>query len=122
MAMELGSTRNERDPRLTRQQPGERDDAGIRLGEPLAKDMIAVRIGPDLRPAFVMEDTARPRIEAGRLVEVPGDRCPSFSGYPPLLSEPRQASPAFNLSVEALRFEAEARRPHPTTNRPSPRG
>ncbi len=31
----------------------ERYDAGVRLGEQLAKDMIAVRIGPDLRRAVV---------------------------------------------------------------------
>src|ERR1044072_1484558 len=31
----------------------ERYDAGVRLGEQLAKDMIAVRIGPDLRMAVV---------------------------------------------------------------------
>jgi len=31
----------------------ERFDAGIRIGESLEKDMIAVRIGPDLRPAAV---------------------------------------------------------------------
>ena len=29
----------------------ERYDAGVRLGEQVAKDMIAVRIGPDLRMA-----------------------------------------------------------------------
>jgi DNA-binding transcriptional LysR family regulator len=32
---------------------GERFDGGVRLGESLAKDMIAVRIGPDLRMAVV---------------------------------------------------------------------
>ena len=31
----------------------ERYDAGVRLGEQLAKDMVAVRIGPDLRMAVV---------------------------------------------------------------------
>ena len=31
----------------------ERYDAGIRLGEQVAKDMIAVRIGPDMRMAVV---------------------------------------------------------------------
>jgi DNA-binding transcriptional LysR family regulator len=31
----------------------ERFDAGVRLGESLAKDMVAVRIGPDLRMAVV---------------------------------------------------------------------
>ena len=31
----------------------ERFDAGVRLGEQVAKDMIAVRIGPDMRMAVV---------------------------------------------------------------------
>jgi hypothetical protein len=31
----------------------ERYDASIRLGEQVAKDMIAVRIGPDMRMAVV---------------------------------------------------------------------
>jgi DNA-binding transcriptional LysR family regulator len=31
----------------------DRYDAGIRLGEQIAKDMIAVRIGPDMRTAVV---------------------------------------------------------------------
>lgn len=31
----------------------DRFDAGVRLGEPVAKDMIAVRIGPDLRMIVV---------------------------------------------------------------------
>ena len=31
----------------------ERYDAGVRLGEQVSKDMIAVRIGPDLRMAVV---------------------------------------------------------------------
>ncbi len=31
----------------------ERFDAGVRLGEQMAKDMIAVRIGPDMRMAVV---------------------------------------------------------------------
>ncbi len=33
--------------------PNQRFDAGVRLGEALAKDMIATRIGPDLRMAVV---------------------------------------------------------------------
>ncbi len=157
----------------------ERYDAGIRLGEHLAKDMIAVRIGPDLRLivvgapayfashaapltphelvghrcintrlathgglyawefekdgqelkvrvegqlvfnsspqrlqaaldgfglAFVMEDTARPLIEAGRLVQALADWCPPFSGYHLYYPSRRQSSPAFNVLVEALRY------------------
>jgi len=44
----------------------ERLDAGVRLGEQVAKDMVAVRIGPDLRMAVVgapsyFEDRTHPR-------------------------------------------------------------
>ena len=48
----------------------ERYDAGVRLGEMIAQDMIAVRIGPDLRTAVV----AAPTYLAGRAEpEVPQD-------------------------------------------------
>jgi DNA-binding transcriptional LysR family regulator len=40
----------------------ERYDAGVRLGEQVAKDMISVRIGPDFRMAIV----AAPSYFAGR--------------------------------------------------------
>lgn len=45
----------------------ERYDAGVRLGEQVAKDMIAVRIAPDMRMAivgapFYFENRAKPRI------------------------------------------------------------
>lgn len=157
----------------------ERYDAGIRLGEHLAKDMIAVRIGPELRLivvgsptyfanhavpktphdlvahrcintrlptygglyawefekdeqelkvrgegqlvfnstpqvlqaaldgfglAFVMEDTARALIDAGRLVQVLDDWCTPFSGYHFYYPSRRQASPALRVLTEALRF------------------
>ena len=36
----------------------ERFDAGVRSGEQVAKDMIAVRIGPDMRSAVVMRSRA----------------------------------------------------------------
>ncbi len=41
----------------------ERYDAGIRLGEQVAKDMVAVRIGPDMRMAVV----ATPEFMAGKV-------------------------------------------------------
>ena len=155
-----------------------RFDAGVRLGESLAKDMIAVRIGPDWRFAVVAapsyfagrdrpttpqdltghrcinlrlqtygglyawefekdghklsvrvegqvtfnnttqilpvalagfglacipEDTAKPHIEAGTLVSVLEDWCPSWGGYHLYYPSRRQSSPAFALLVEALR-------------------
>lgn len=157
----------------------ERYDAGIRLGEQVEKDMIAVRIGPDLRMAavatasyfeahakpktpqdltrhnclnirfqtsgglyawefeknkrplnvrvdgqitcngsaaivsaallglgiaYVPEDMVQTHIAEKRLVRVLGDCCPPFPGYHLYYPSKRQASPAFALLVEALRF------------------
>jgi DNA-binding transcriptional LysR family regulator len=157
----------------------QRFDAGVRLGEALSKDMIAVRIGPDWRfavvgspeyfaersapqtpqdltnhkcinvrlttagglyawefkkdgrelnvrvdgqltfnssvpvlnaaidghgLAYIPEDLAKPHIQAGRLREVLGDWCPYFQGYHLYYPHRRQASPAFSLLVETLRY------------------
>jgi DNA-binding transcriptional LysR family regulator len=157
----------------------ERYDAGIRLGEQVAKDMISVRIGPDVRfavvgsPAYfanraapdvpqdlvqhccinlrlptygglyawefekdgrelrvrvegqlafnsifhvltasvdgfglahVPEDIAAPHIAAGRLKRVLEDWCPTWDGYHLYYASRRQASPAFALLVDALRY------------------
>lgn len=48
----------------------ERFDAGIRLGEQLAKDMIAVRVGPDMRMAVVATPAY---FEAHGLPQTPND-------------------------------------------------
>lgn len=158
---------------------GGRFDAGVRLGEDVAKDMIAVRIGPEMRMvvvgspayftahgtpqqpqdlvrhncislrfqssgglyaweferdsrvlnvrvegglifntprlivnaavaglglAFVALDQVQPYIDAGALVQVLDAWCPSFPGYHLYYPSRRQASPAFKLLVDALRF------------------
>ncbi len=157
----------------------ERYDAGVRLGEQVAKDMIAMRIGPDLRMAVVgapryfakrskprhpqeltdhncinlrlptsralyawefakgqrklnvrvdgsialnnaamilqatmqgfglaclLEDFARPALEAGKLVRVLADWCPPFAGYHLYYPSRRQITPALALVLEALRY------------------
>lgn len=157
----------------------ERFDAGVREGEQVAKDMIAVRIGPDMRMvvvgapayfkqharpkqpqdltahncinlrlptrgglyawefqkgrrklnvhvegqfvfnhpgamlnaalagaglAYVLEDVARPYTEDGRLECVLQDWCPPYPGMHLYYPSRRQASPAFALLVEALRY------------------
>ena len=157
----------------------ERFDAGIRSGEQVAKDMIAVRIGPDMRSAvvgapsyfegrsepkrpqelighncinlrlptrgglyawefekdgrevkvhvegqlvfngtfqmlnaalvgfglaYVPEDVAQPHLAKGRLRRVLDDWCPPYSGYHLYYPSRRQATPAFALLVEALRY------------------
>lgn len=156
----------------------DRFDAGIRLGEELSKDMIAVRIGPDMRMAVVatpdyfarrgtpsvpqdlaqhncinmrfesgglyawefekdgretrsrvdgqwilnstslitrtilagqgvgmqLENSVLPMIEDGRLVRVLEDWCPPFPGYHLYYPSRRQASLAFRLLIEALKY------------------
>jgi DNA-binding transcriptional LysR family regulator len=159
----------------------ERYDAGVRLGEQLAKDMIAVRIGPDMRMAvvgapryfarrkrpdtpqdltlhacinirlptygglyvwefekdghelnvrvegqlvfnniglrmnavlagfglaYLPEDQVRTHLAEGRLIRVLEDWCPPFSGYHLYYPSRRQATPAFALLVDALRYRS----------------
>ncbi len=156
-----------------------RYDAGVRLGEQVAKDMIAVRIGPDMRMAVVgapsyFERQPRPKrpqdlttqncinlrlptfgglyawefqkgrhelkvhvdgqlvfnstgmilnaalagfglayvpadlvqagIAEGKLIRVLADWCPPFPGYHLYYPSRRQATPAFAVLVEALRY------------------
>ncbi|WPB55812.1 LysR family transcriptional regulator [Xylophilus sp. GOD-11R] len=157
----------------------ERFDAGVRIGDQIARDMIAVRISPDFRmtvaasPAYferyprpvtpqdltghncgnlrlttqgglyawefqregkalavqvpgqvifnssarlvtaaleghvltyAPEDAIQPHVEAGRLVRVLDEWCPTFPGYHLYYPSRRQALPAFALVVEALRL------------------
>lgn len=157
----------------------ERYDAGVRLGEQVARDMIAVRIGPDMRMAvvgspayfatrpkprtpqdltthncinlrlptygglyawefekagrelkvrvegqlvfntaalrlnavlaglglaYLPEDQVHTHLADGRLVRVLADWCPPFPGYHLYYPSRRQATPAFSLLVEALRY------------------
>jgi DNA-binding transcriptional LysR family regulator len=160
----------------------QRYDAGVRLGEQVEKDMIAVRIGPDMRMAVVgspsyfsshpapaspqdltdhtcinvrlpthgglyvwdfekdgrplnvrvagqlvvnglnqvvkaaldgyglaytLEDMVQEHLAAGRLVRVLDDWCQPFAGYHLYYPSRRQASPAFALVVNALRYTAD---------------
>ena len=157
----------------------ERFDLGVRLGDQVEKDMVAVRISPDLRMAVVAtpdyfaahpalqtphdlaehncinlrlptyggiyawefeqagrelkvhvqgqlvfsssppmlraalagfglacvpEDTVREHLDAGRLVRVLEDWCPSFPGYHVYFPRRRQALPALALVIDALRL------------------
>jgi len=157
----------------------ERFDAGVRLGEQVARDMVAARIGPDFsmavvgtpsyfskrpRPrkpqdlighdcinlrlptygglyvwefernrrelnlrvegqcvfnnttmrldaalaglglAYLPEDLVQNHIADGRLLRVLEDWCPPFPGYHLYYPSRRQASPAFALLIEALRY------------------
>lgn len=162
----------------------ERFDAGVRFGDQVAKDMVAVRISPDVRMAvvgspgyvsgrpepkvpqdlmahncvnmrlpthgglyawefakdgrelqvhvdgqfifnttpqilqaaldgqglaYVPEDMVTGHVDAGRLVRVLDDWCPTFPGYHLYYPSRRQSSPAFALVVEALRGQAGAK-------------
>ena len=157
----------------------ERFDAGVRLGEQVAKDMVSVRIGPDVRfavvgtkayfakhpapktprdlvghscinlrlqthgglwawefernrrelkvrvdgqlvlnnifqirdaaldglgLAYVPEDLVRPYLAKGQLVWVLAEWSPAWSGYHLYYPSRRQASPAFALILDALRY------------------
>lgn len=157
----------------------ERYDAGVRMGEQVARDMIAVRIGPDMRMAavgapsyfarrprpkkpqdltahdcinlrlptygglyawefekdgrelkvrvegqlvfnntdfcldaalagfglaYLPEDRVQPHLDKGRLIRVLAEWCPPFSGYHLYYPSRRQATPAFALLVDALRY------------------
>lgn len=162
----------------------ERYDAGVRWGEQVARDMIAVRIGPDMRMAvvgapsyfatrssartpqdltdhncinlrlpthggtyawefakgkrklnvrvdgqivfnsstqivhaaleglglaYVPEGAVEPYLRSGRLERVLEDWCPRSSGYHLYYASRRQASPAFALLVDALRYRDDRR-------------
>ena len=54
--------------------------------------------------SYVPEDVAEPHLAKGCLVRVLADWCPPFSGYHLYYPSRRQATPAFALLVEALRY------------------
>jgi DNA-binding transcriptional LysR family regulator len=101
----------------------ERFDAGVRLGEEVAKDMIAMPISPEMRMArltfndigmvlnavleglglaCVMEDMASVAIDKGKLVRVLADWCPPVSGLSPLLSEPPPADRGLHAAAQGI--------------------
>lgn len=104
----------------------DRYDLGVRLGDQVAKDMIAVRIGPELRMAVVgapsyfankpppstpHELTDHDCINL-RLPTYGGiyaweleDWCLAFPGYHVYFPSRRQSSPALALLVAALRYQ-----------------
>lgn len=54
--------------------------------------------------AFTLEEVVRDYIAAGRLVQVLEDWRPPFAGYHLYYPSRRQASPAFALMLNALRY------------------
>ena len=56
--------------------------------------------------AFLTEQQVRPHLEDGRLVQVLEDWCEPFPGYHLYYPDRRQATPAFSLLVDALRYRS----------------
>ncbi|HEX9474147.1 MAG TPA: LysR substrate-binding domain-containing protein, partial [Steroidobacteraceae bacterium] len=56
--------------------------------------------------AYLPEDLVQEHIKQGRLVRVLADWCPPFAGYHLYYPSRRQASPAFALLVDALRYRS----------------
>jgi DNA-binding transcriptional LysR family regulator len=54
--------------------------------------------------AYVFEDVVQPWLKKGRLKRVLEDWCPPFPGYHLYYPSRRNASPAFALLVDALRY------------------
>lgn len=54
--------------------------------------------------AYVLEEVANPYLEDGRLERVLHDWCPPFPGFHLYYPSRRQASPAFTLLLDALRY------------------
>jgi len=57
--------------------------------------------------AMTIEDSVQDSVAAGRLVRVLEDWCPPFAGYHLYYPSRRQASPAFALLVDALRYRGD---------------
>lgn len=88
-----------------------RFDAGIHLGEFIAKDMIAVRVSADQRAAivaaglaFLMEEQAAPYLSSRRLVRVLEDWCEPFAGYFLYYPSRRQQPAALAAVIDMLRL------------------
>jgi DNA-binding transcriptional LysR family regulator len=62
----------------------------------------AARAGLGL--AWIAEDLSQPFVASGEMVSVLEDWCEPFSGYHLYYPSRRQASPAFALFVEAMRY------------------
>jgi DNA-binding transcriptional LysR family regulator len=54
--------------------------------------------------AYLTQGHVEPYLSSGQLVRALSDWCPPFSGYHLYYPSRRQASPAFSLLVDALRY------------------
>ena len=55
--------------------------------------------------AYIAQEMAQPYMDQGLLMSALDDWCPTFAGYHLYYSSHRQSSAAFNLVIEALRFD-----------------
>jgi DNA-binding transcriptional LysR family regulator len=79
----------------------------IRVEGQLVFNTIALRLNASLAGfglAYLPEDLVSTQLADGRLIRVLADWCPPFSGYHLYYPTRRQATPAFSLPVNALRF------------------
>ncbi|MGR3806605.1 LysR substrate-binding domain-containing protein [Pasteurella testudinis] len=91
-----------------------RFDIGIRLGDDVAKDMIAVRVSDDLVMqtaarqgkglVWLPQDVLAAAVQHGELVSVLDDWAIRYSGYYLYYPSRRADSPLFQALVQALRW------------------
>jgi len=87
----------------------EQYDAGVRLGEQIARDMIALRIGPDLRrvvvgcPAYSLNTASRSNRKTSRITAVATSACRPPAAFMPGSSSATDA--ASTSASTALRPE-----------------
>jgi DNA-binding transcriptional LysR family regulator len=82
-------------------------ELNVRVEGPLVFNNIALRRDAVLAGfglAYLPEDQVQQHIAQGRLIRVLDDWCPAFSGYHLYYPSRRQATPAFALLVDALRY------------------
>ena len=81
----------------------------VRVDGQFVFNSIALRLNAVLAGrglAYLPEDLVQNHLAGGRLVSVLEDWCPPFPGYHLYYPSRRQASPAFALLVDALRYRA----------------
>ena len=79
----------------------------VRVEGQLVFNNIALRLGAALAGlglAYLPDDQVQMYIKNGQLIRVLDDWCPPFSGYHLYYPSRRQATPAFGLLVNALRY------------------
>ena len=82
-------------------------EVNVRVEGQLVFNNIALRLNAALAGlglAYLPEDQVQAYVAKGRLIRVLEDWCPPFAGYHLYYTSRRQATPAFALLVDALRY------------------